>query len=361
MTAVLPEERVRVGVIGCGWWSSQAHLPALSAHPRAVVAGLADTDPVALSRASERFGVADTFPSADELLSRVDLDAVVIAAPNVHHFEAARLALERDLHVLLEKPMVLEPEHGRVLVAEAKRHGRELVIGYPWHYNEHALALRTAIAAGELGKLEFLSCLFASIVRELYRGNPAAYSDFFGFEAAATPGTASYADPAIAGGGQGQMQVTHSSALLFWLTGLRPAEVSAYVEPFELAVDLAEAVSIRFDTGAVGSLSSTGSMLAGHEEVLEYRIFGSAGHALFDVTAGRCTLHGAGGAVRELRPLEPAERYPEAAPAHNLVGIVLGEEANGSPPEYGLLAVEFLDAMYRSGREGRPIQLARDD
>ena len=184
------------------------------------------------------------------------------------------------------------------------------MIGYPWHYNEHALALRKAIAAGELGELEFMSCLFASIVRELYRGNPAAYSDFFGFEAAATPGTVSYSDPAIAGGGQGQMQVTHSCALLFWLTGLRPAEVYAYVESFELAVDLAETVALRFDGGAIGSLSSTGSMLVGHEEVLEYRIFGSAGHALFDVTGG--ALHAA--CRRRRRQRAPAARACRALP-----------------------------------------------
>jgi predicted dehydrogenase len=351
----------RVGVIGCGWWSSHAHLPALSANRDAVVAGLADPDPVARSRAAERFGVAAAFADAEELVSSVELDAVIIAVPHVHHYDAARLALVHDLHVLLEKPMVLEPEHGRALVAEARRRARELVIGYPWHYNEHSLALRDAIAAGELGELEFASCLFASIVRELYRGNPMAYGDIFGFDAAATPASATYSDPAIAGGGQGQTQVTHSSALLFWLTGLLPVEVSAYVESFELAVDLVDAASIRFDGGAIGSVSSTGSMLAGQDELLEYRIFGRAGHALFDVTGGRCTLHGESGEVRELRPLEPAERYPEAAPVNNLVGIVRGEQENGSPAEIGLLAVEFLDALYRSAREGRPIAVPPAD
>jgi predicted dehydrogenase len=301
------------------------------------------------------------FASAEELVSRIELDAVVIAVPHVHHYQAARVALEHDLHVLLEKPMVIDPEHGRALVSEARNRGRELVIGYPWHYNEHALALRAAIAAGELGGLEFVSCLFASIVRELYRGNPAAYGDIFGFEAAATPGTGTYSDPAIAGGGQGQTQVTHSSALLFWLTGLRPVQVAAYIEGFELAVDLADVVSIRFAGGAVGSLASTGSMLAGQEELLEYRIFGRTGHALFDVTGGRCTLHGERGEIREFRPLQPAERYPEAAPADNLVGIVRGEQANGSPAEVGLLAVEFLAAMYDSAREGRPVTIPPAD
>jgi predicted dehydrogenase len=353
--------RARVGVVGCGWWASHAHLPALSRHPRAVVAGIADPDPSALSRASQRFGVEAAFPSAEALLDSVELDAAVVAVPHVHHYEAARRALEHGLHVLLEKPMVLEPEHGRTLLGEATRRGREIIVGYPWHYNRHALALRQAIADGELGDLELASCLFASIVRELYRGNPAAYGDLFGFEAAATPGTATYSDPAIAGGGQGQTQVTHSSALLFWVTGLRPVEVSAYVESFELAVDLADAVAVRFEGGAIGSLTSTGSVLAGQEEVLEYRLFGRRGHALLDVTGGRCTLHGGGGEVRELPPLAPADRYPEDAPANNLVGIVLGEQENGSPPEVGLLAVEFLDAMYRSGREGRPVALGSAD
>ena len=34
----------RVGVIGCGWWATQAHLPALAHNPDAVLAALADPD-----------------------------------------------------------------------------------------------------------------------------------------------------------------------------------------------------------------------------------------------------------------------------------------------------------------------------
>ena len=45
----------RIGVIGCGWWATRAHLPALQANPDAVIAGIADPDPENRARAAERF------------------------------------------------------------------------------------------------------------------------------------------------------------------------------------------------------------------------------------------------------------------------------------------------------------------
>jgi predicted dehydrogenase len=348
---------VRVGVIGCGWWSSNAHLPALSRNDGAEIAGLADPNADTLAAARERYGVGAAFRSAEEMFAAIDLDAVVVAVPHAAHYEVTRLALENDVHVLLEKPMVLEPEHGRILIDEARRRKRELVIGYPWHYNAQVLALRSLLGAGAIGELEFASCLFASIVRELYRGNPGAYENLFEFSAAATPGRGTYSDPAIAGGGQGQTQVTHAAALLFWLTGLRPVRVAAYAEPFELSVDLCDAVAIRFDGGAVGTLASTGSMLPGHEEQLEYRLFGRDGHVLFDVNNGVCSIHRSDGTRALLPDLAPADRYPESAPVDNLVRVARGEEENGSPPEVGLLAVEFLAAMYRSAETGAFVEI----
>ena len=47
----------RIGVIGCGWWATRAHLPALRANPDATIAGIADPDAENRERAAERFGV----------------------------------------------------------------------------------------------------------------------------------------------------------------------------------------------------------------------------------------------------------------------------------------------------------------
>lgn len=350
--------RARIGVIGCGWWATRAHLPALEANPDAVIAGIADPDPENRARAAGRFGVPAerVYADAHRMLAEAELDAAIVAVPHDLHAPLARAVLERGLHLLLEKPMTIRPPDARALAALAEARGVELIIGYPWHYNRQVLAVRDAIADGRIGSIEYVSCQFASIVRELYRGNPEPYRDVLGYSVN-PPGLKTYADPDIAGGGQGQTQVTHSAALLFLVTGLKPVSVAAMTEPFELAVDLADAVVTRFDNGALGSLGSTGSVLPGHEEILEYRIFGTKGHILFDVNEGAAVIHGARGEVQRLPGLPAEERYPDWAPADNLVDIVLQRGANGSPASLGVLTVEFVDAIYRAAREARTVRV----
>jgi predicted dehydrogenase len=337
----------RIAVVGCGSWSTQAHLPALHANPDAELVAVVEPREDGLRAAAERFGVANAYRDLEPMLHDVAPDGVVVAVPHAHHYAAARAALEHGAHVLLEKPMVLDPAHGRELIALARERGRELIVGYPWHYNEQARTVRREL--GRVGRLEFASCLFGSTVRELYRGRGTAYDAYFGYEG---PQDETYSDPAIAGGGQGQTQVTHSAALLFWLTGLRPERVAAFTESFELRVDLCDAAAVRFEGGATGTVASTGSIPMGHPEALEYRLFGTDGYVSFDVMQGRAAFHGAAGAVDELPELPLEDRYPHWAPSANLVDVVLGRGANESPAEIGQLTVEFLDAMYRSSAAG---------
>ncbi len=348
----------RIGVIGCGWWATRAHLPALQANPDAVIAGIADPDAANRARTAERFAIPPdrVFADAADMLERAELDAAIVAVPHAAHAGLARAVLERGLHLLLEKPMTICPADARALAALAQARRAELIIGYPWHYNRQVLAVRDAIAQGRIGAIEYVSCQFASIVRELYRGNPEPYRDILDY-AVNAPGPRTYADPEVAGGGQGQTQVTHSAALLFLLTGLRPVSVAAVTESFELAVDLADAVVLRFANGAIGSLGSTGSVLRGQDEIREYRLFGERGHIAFDVNEGSAVIYGADGEVHRLPGLPAEERYPDWAPADNLVDIVLDRGANGSPAALGVLTVEFVDAMYRAAREGRTIAI----
>ena len=350
----------KIGVIGCGWWATRAHLPVLQANPDAVIAGIADPDTANRDRTAKRFEIPPerVFASAAEMLEKAELDAAIVAVPHSAHADLARAVLDRGLHLLLEKPMTIRPPDARALAALAKTRGVELIIGYPWHYNRQVLAVRDAIAEGRIGTIEYVSCQFASIVRELYRGNPEPYRDILDY-AVNPPGLRTYADPEIAGGGQGQTQVTHSAALLFLLTGLRPVSVAALTEPFELAVDLADAVVVRFDNGAIGSLGSTGSVLRGQDEMLDYRIFGDRGHIIFDVNEGSAVIYGPEGEVHRLPGLPAEERYPDWAPADNLVDVALGRGANGSPAALGVLTVEVVDAMYRAAKAGRTLPVGK--
>ncbi len=344
---------VRVGFVGCGWWATAAHLPAIEAREDAEIAGLAEADPGRRAAAVEHFGVELAFASAEELLDGAGLDAVVIAAPNALHYPVARLALERDKHVLLEKPMVLQPADGEALIALASARKLGLVIGYPMHFNPQALVLRKAIAEGRIGTIEHVSCLYASVMRELYKGEPESYREMFGYPVHG-PAPATYDDRALSGGGQGQSQLTHAVGLLCFLTGLRPEKVAAFNSSFELGVDLTDSLAVSFAGGATGSVGTTGSVLPNHEEIVRYEIFGNQGHIVFDVNQGIAEIYDAGGAER-LPEITMEERIPNHAPVSNLVELAQGRGENGSPPEIGLSAVEIVSMMYRSAETGQVV------
>src|SRR5262249_51223583 len=162
----------------------------------------------------------------------------------------ARDVLKRGLALMLEKPMVLRVREARDLVRLASEQRVPLIVGYPWHFIDQHAQLRARIADGALGQLQLTHALFASMVVEYYRANPQAYVDAFKWQVTG-PQPNTYSDPAIAGGGQGQLQMTHSAALLLWLTDLRPRHVAAFMENFDVRVDLCDAVSVRFEGGAV--------------------------------------------------------------------------------------------------------------
>jgi predicted dehydrogenase len=349
-----------VAVIGCGWWSTYTHIPGLSEYEHADLVALCDADAVRLRAAAERYGLAKSYTSVDDLLAGERLDAAVVATYHATHYEVARKCLDAGLHVMIEKPMVLEAAQGRDLLERARAGGREIVVGYPWHYTATARRARELVTSGQLGPVQFVASLFASMVVEFYRGNPEAYRPVFGYPVTG-PTQRSYSDASLAGGGQGHLQVTHAAGLLFFVTGLRAARVGASMERFDVPVDLVDAISLRFAPGsgypgAVGVVGSTGNIGVGDGGQHDLRVYCRDGYVLLDMIGGTLTVKRHDGAAEQLGPLDPDDRYPRFATARNLVDVVLGRAPNGSPGEVGLRTVELLDAAYRSAaQQGTPV------
>ena len=356
----------RIGVIGTGWWATRAHLPAIAANPAAELVAIADPDEGNRSRAAEVFTPLADYSHYRDMLRDCRLDGVVVAVPHTRHFDIARYALQHDLHVLVEKPMVLRSDHARELLRLAAECGREIIVGYPWHYNEQVNRARDWIASGAIGDLLYVHSLFASIVWELYRGDVELVADEMGYTVNPT-GRGTYSDPALSGGGQGVTQITHSGALLLHLTGLEPAEVFALMHNHDLRVDLVDALSVRFEGGCLGTIGSTGSTVRTQEEVLEYRLYGTGGHILFDVMNEGLTMYRADGSITESPPCPPAPAgrdystsYPEEGPLNNLVEVI-GGGPNRSPGRLGARVVAMLEAAYASAAKGKPQPVAPTD
>ena len=73
-------EKVRIGVIGCGYMAQTAHIPCLAMNPAAELAAVCSRRVEVAEAVARRWGVPFACGSEEELLSR-ELDAVFVLTP----------------------------------------------------------------------------------------------------------------------------------------------------------------------------------------------------------------------------------------------------------------------------------------
>ena len=278
-----------MGVIGAGWWATQFHIPSLKTYERADLVGIADVKPEKAAAAADYYDIGNTYDDHRELLA-AGVDGVVIAVQHAYHYEVARDALDAGVHVLVEKPMTLTAAHAWDLVDRAKSNGLHLMVGYTYQFTRHAQAAREIVQSGKIGELQLVSGIFTSWVESYLRGRPQDYAEAFGFPVTG-PEPDSYSDPRLAGGGQGHLQVTHPMGMALWVTGRRAAEVFAYMESYDLDVDLVDSFSYRLDNGASGTMASTGAMRPNQQLDQGFVYAGSGGFVRQDMAGGRLEAH----------------------------------------------------------------------
>ena len=342
--------KARIGFIGAGWWATANHMPLLRDRDDVELTAVCRLGAEELRRVQEHFGFRHAFEDYREMLDTVPLDGVFIVSPHTLHFEHARAALERGLHVACEKPMCVRAEDARELVRLAEERGLHLLVPYGWHYKPFIQEAKRLLEAGAVGRVEYVLCHMASPIRKLLCGTLA--EDVAGGQAGDVlfaPEPSTWADPAIAGGGYGHAQISHSSGMLFWLTGLRAERVYAQMSAPGARVDLYDALSVNFAGGAIGTISGAGTIPEGHPFQVDLRIFGSEGMLLLDVERERMELRRNDGADVALQPEPGAGAYSCEGPPANFIDLVLGRtEVNHAPGWAAMRSTEMLDAAYRS-------------
>jgi UDP-N-acetylglucosamine 3-dehydrogenase len=141
----------RVALVGLGAMGRN-HLRVLSELKDAVLVAVCDQDADAVATATRAHGVTG-YRSFVEMMDREQLEAVVVAVPTRFHLEVGLAALERGLHILVEKPIAATLSDGRALVDAAARAGRLLAVGHIERFNPAVRELQRRILAGELGRV----------------------------------------------------------------------------------------------------------------------------------------------------------------------------------------------------------------
>jgi predicted dehydrogenase len=122
---------LRLAVIGAGHLG-RIHAKLAKSSEQFNVVGVADPSPAALQLVIDQLGLP-TFPDYKQLLGKID--AAIVAAPTVLHYEVASALLRSGVHVLVEKPLASSSEQAGRLVQIARHHQRVLQTGHVERFN----------------------------------------------------------------------------------------------------------------------------------------------------------------------------------------------------------------------------------
>jgi len=339
--------KARVGVIGAGARAVVNHIPELKKNPDCEIVAVNRLGGKELAEVQRSFGIASGFEDFREMLEKIPMDGVVVASPHPLHFEHAKAALEKNCHVLVEKPMTTTAADARKLVALADAKRRAIVVPYGWNFKDWVEDARRLVSG--VGRIEHVALQMANALDDLFAGRPMLETEGAMFR----PPASTWADPKAAGG-FGWGQLVHPLGLLFRIADLEPEAVFALTGKSPANVDYYDAAIVRFKGGATASLSGAATLPKGRPVQIDIRIFGSEGMLLLDIERERLELRRRDG-KDEVIPLQAGDgAYQCDEPLRVLVDLCLGRQTlNPASGLVGQRAVEVLDAMYRSAASGR--------
>ncbi|MEH7334998.1 Gfo/Idh/MocA family oxidoreductase [Neobacillus drentensis] len=138
-------KKLRIGIIGVGGIAQDRHIPAfLELSDICEITALSDVNGERARKVAEKYYIPHVFEDYHQLFSEVD--AVCICTPNKFHAEITIAALEAGVHVLCEKPMALNAEECKGMIAASQKAGKVLAIAYHYRFMKEAQAAKKAMS-----------------------------------------------------------------------------------------------------------------------------------------------------------------------------------------------------------------------
>ncbi len=146
--------RLRIGLIGCGGLSQGSHIPALlrmKETDNVEIAAVCDVYQKRLDQAAEKTG-AKAIKNYHELLSQKDIDYVAVITPEHWHARMTIDAADAGKHVYCEKPMTWSIEEAKKVVAKIKQTGVKMQVGVQGMSDDSYETAAQMIKEGKIGR-----------------------------------------------------------------------------------------------------------------------------------------------------------------------------------------------------------------
>jgi len=171
--------KVRYAVIGAGWISQEAFLPAVEQTGNSEVAAIVSGNLAKAKQLAAFYGIKDVYAyeQFDAMARSGAVDAVYIATPNSSHAGYAERAAKHRLHILVEKPLAMTAAEAESMVATANEARVNLVTAYRLHNDPGTIKVMEMIRDGAIGDPRYFSSGFCF---QIAAGNHRLRKDHWG-------------------------------------------------------------------------------------------------------------------------------------------------------------------------------------
>ena len=259
-------DKLKIALIGTGGWARQ-HARILQGRPDVDLCGIMGRN---AERTAQRAAEYNTLPytSIQTMLDEQQPDFVCVCLPNQHHFQPTMQVIEAGFPLLVEKPLVFELEQADALIEAAAQRDLFFAINFNHRYAKPLQLAKAAIEDDKLGEIIFSTWRF---------------------------------------GGEGFAEHPHANLIetqchafdqIEWLCGPITSIMAEMTDKtgkgFSTLV-----LSLKFASGAVGSLVGSYDSSYAYRDTQRIEINGSKGRVLIEDTVRRFQFQSAGNETAE--------------------------------------------------------------
>ena len=142
---------IKAGIIGLGKMGI-SHAAIVGAHPAVELVAVCDSSSL-VTDAFKKYTKSNVYSDYLKMFEKEQLDFVVIATPTKFHYQMAKNALDRNIHVFCEKPFSLKYNEGKELTDLALKHSLINQVGYHNQFIGTFIELKRLIKENVIGDL----------------------------------------------------------------------------------------------------------------------------------------------------------------------------------------------------------------
>jgi glucose-fructose oxidoreductase len=330
-------------IVGLGGYGLGVIIPQFANCAHSRLAAVVSGDPAKAHRVAAEHGLPErsiySYANFDSIRDNPDVDIVYVCLPNSMHADYVIRAARAGKHVMCEKPMAISVPECEAMIAACKAANRKLMIGYRCHFEPFNLEAVRLARAGAAGKLRYVRSEHGFV-----QGDPTKWR----------------LKRALSGGGSLMDMGIYALQAARYMTGEEPVAVQALestdrTDPRFHEVEDQIDWQLLFPSGAVAACKSMYS--ANQNRIIAV---GDRGRIELEPATrydGNHMWTGRDGREQEIMPPPGPGKTQFAGQLDHLAECVVAGHEPIVSGEEGLRDMRIIEAIYRSAREGRRIQL----